>query len=131
MWGDSKRNQISEFLRKLLTAYSKYFNAKYNRTGSLFEGSFKSEHISDDVHAKYLFSYIHLNPIKLIDRNWKKDGIKNTESALTFLRKYKWSSYLDHVGNSHDENKILKIENFPKYFKNLSDVDNEILNWIT
>jgi len=43
LWQNIKRNKdknrISEFMRKVSTAYAKYFNAKYERTGGLFEGS--------------------------------------------------------------------------------------------
>src|SRR3989338_11478806 len=37
---------ISKFMQKLSTAYSMYYNKKYQRTGGLFEGKFKSEHAS-------------------------------------------------------------------------------------
>jgi len=87
---------ITEFMRKLSTGYSSYFNKKYNRTGSLFEGRFKATHVSGDIHAKYLFSYIHLNPVKLIDAKWKDNGIKNIPHAVKYLEGYQWSSYKDH-----------------------------------
>lgn len=35
---EDDRSTITEFMRKLLTGYSSYFNKKYNRTGALFEG---------------------------------------------------------------------------------------------
>ena len=34
-------NGISTYMRKLLTAYSMYFNKKYKRSGKLYEGVFK------------------------------------------------------------------------------------------
>ncbi|KKQ04025.1 MAG: hypothetical protein US18_C0021G0003 [Parcubacteria group bacterium GW2011_GWB1_36_5] len=127
MWGKSR---ISEFMRKLLTAYSKYFNLKYNRSGGLFEGPFKSILVSEDVQAKYLFSYIHLNPIKLIDSKWKKNGIKNKKTVLDFLATYKWSSYLDHKRNHRKESIIIQLPDFPEYFQDVDDFDQEILDWI-
>lgn len=130
MWEKGGRNPISEFLRKLLTSYSKYFNKKYGRTGSLFEGSFKSEHVDSDMYAKYLFSYIHLNPIKLIDKNWRINGIENVKVALNFLDTYKWSSYLDYREVNRMEGLILQTSRFPKYFENLNDFNVEILDWI-
>ena len=123
------KNRISEFMRKLLTAYTLYFNKKYKRTGSLFEGKFKSVHISDDVQAKYLFSYIHLNPIKIIDSNWKEKEIKNINNYLNFLIEYKWSSYLDYKGIVRTENKILNLGDFPQYFSRIIDFDEEISTW--
>jgi len=48
------KNNISEFMRKLLTAYTKYFNAKHHRTGGLYEGPFKSVHIKNENQANYV-----------------------------------------------------------------------------
>src|SRR3989338_5705420 len=73
---------ISKFMQKLTTAYSMYYNKKYARTGGLFEGKFKSEHAGKDRYLKYIFSYIHLNPLKIINKNWKTDGLKNKQKAL-------------------------------------------------
>lgn len=124
------RNHISEFMRKLLTAYVKYFNTKYGRTGALYEGKFKSRHINDDNQAKYLFSYIHLNPLKLINSKWKENGIHNSHATLKFLNNYKWSSYNDYRGIARKENKILQINDFPRYFSNIKDFDSEIFSWL-
>lgn len=127
---DFRKNEVTEFMRKLLTSYSKYFNKKHKRTGGLFEGQFKAVHIENDNYAKYNFSYIHLNPIKLIDKDWKENGIKDLQKANTFLKSYKWSSYLDYKGIVRPENKILNMEKFPKYFKNIKDFDKEIIDWL-
>lgn len=124
-------NEITEFVHKLLTSYSKYFNTKYKRTGGLFEGKFKSVYIKNDNQAKYLFSYIHLNPIKLIDSKWKENGLKNKKEAKEFLKKYQWSSYLDYKKTIRSQNKILNKKAFPKYFQNIKDFDSEINNWLT
>jgi len=128
MW--KNKNNISEFMRKLLTAYTKYFNAKHTRTGGLYEGPFKSTHINNDNQAKYLFSYIHLNPIKLIDSQWKEEGIKNIKAALEHLETYNWSSYHDHHGITRKENKILDLDKFPSYFSDIKDFDSEIISWL-
>jgi REP element-mobilizing transposase RayT len=130
MWERDERNSISEFMRKLLTAYVKYFNSKYNRTGGLFEGKFKSVHISSDNQAKYLFSYIHLNPIKLIQKDWKEVEISDIQKSLEFLYNYKWSSYYDYMNTKRKENKILDLNDFPKYFNNIKDFNKEILEWL-
>ena len=106
-FGEEEKSAITEFMSKLGTSYSKYFNKKYNRTGKLFEDKFKSVHIITENQAKYLFSYIHLNPIKLIQSDWKKNGIMDKEEALKFLFNYRWSSYDYYQGIKKDENKIL------------------------
>jgi putative transposase len=122
---------ISKFIQKLSTAYSMYYNKKYKRTGGLFEGKFKSEHLNNDRYLKYLFSYIHLNPIKLIQKDWKEVGIKNKKESLEYLQKYKYSSYLDYLDIKRIQNKILNIESFPKYFPNKKSFQAEILEWLS
>lgn len=126
----SSGNAVTYFLHRVLTAYSKYFNAKYHRTGSLFEGKFKSVHIKKETQAKYLFSYIHLNPLKLIDPKWKEDGIKNKKKTLDFLNSYKWSSYFDYLEIIRPESKILNRVDFLNYFETTKDFQEEIFEWI-
>ena len=41
---EENKANIALFMHKLCVGYVKYFNQKYNRTGSLFEGNFKSIH---------------------------------------------------------------------------------------
>ncbi len=121
---------ISLFMQKLQTAYTMYFNKKHDRSGSLFQGTFKARHITEDVYLKYLFAYINLNPIKLIDSNWKEDGIKNLSQAKKYLNKYRYSSYLDLVGICRVENKILNMFEFPEYFQSKLRFKYFIKEWL-
>lgn len=123
-------NAITDFMHRVLTAYSKYFNARHHRTGSLFEGKFKSVHVESDVQAKYLFSYIHLNPVKLIDSKWREWGIKNKREVVEFLNSYKWSSYLDYLEVVRVENKIINRIDFLDYFDSKESFQEEIFDWI-
>src|SRR3989344_1162446 len=118
---------ISKFMQKLATAYVMYYNKKYNRTGSLFEGKFKAEHLDNDVYLKYIFSYIHLNPVKLIDKNWKEKGIRNKKEALNYLAQYSYSSYTDYMGKERTQNRILNRKVFPDYFPTTKEFSKEIL----
>ncbi|KKR78937.1 MAG: hypothetical protein UU24_C0021G0006 [Candidatus Nomurabacteria bacterium GW2011_GWA2_40_9] len=124
------KNAVTNFMHRVSTSFAGYFNAKHKRTGSLFEGKFKSVHIENDVQAKYLFSYIHLNPIKLIDSKWKEEGIKDKKKAIEFLNSYKWSSYLDYMENLRSENKIINRIDFLDYFDTPKDFQKEIFDWI-
>lgn len=122
---------ISKFMQKLLTAYVMYYNKKYKRTGGLFEGKFKSQHLDTDRYLKYIFSYIHLNPVKLIQKDWKEKGIQNKKEILEFLENYKYSSYLDFLGIVRNQNLILNIKDFPNYFPDKNYFNKEIMEWIT
>lgn len=107
---------ITEFMRKITTAYTMYFNKKYNRVGPLFQGVFKAEHVTRDEHLKYLFAYIHLNIIKLIEPNWRKHGIRDANKATEYLKSYQYSSYTDYCDKGRDESVILFKDEFPGYF---------------
>jgi putative transposase len=123
-------NGVSRFMQKLSTAYVMYFNLKYKRTGSLFEGKFKAQYIKNDKYLKYIFSYIHLNPVKLIQKEWKERGIKNKKQSLDYLSNYLYSSYVDFLEIDRTEKKILNLENFPNYFPTKKAFNTEIFDWI-
>ncbi len=120
----------SRFMQKLATGYAMYYNQKYKRTGSLFEGKFKATHVNNDRYLKYIFSYIHLNPVKLIQKDWKEKGVHNQSEVISFLNKYYSSSYVDYKGEQRSEKSILSTEVFPKYFPNKNSFIKEIFNWI-
>ncbi len=128
---EKEDGDISKFMQKVSTAYVMYYNKKYKRTGSLFEGKFKSTHTDTDRYLKYLFSYIHLNPVKLIDRDWKKGGIKNRKESLDYLRQYLYSSFFDYLGIQRIQNKVLDRKAFPGYFPNKKSFLKEILEWLS
>jgi putative transposase len=91
-------NGITDFLRRLSTGYTMYFNKKYNRSGVLFESKYKAALIKDEVYLIHLSRYIHLNPLSLINPGWKEAGIHDFDSANDFLKKYRWSSYAEYLG---------------------------------
>ncbi len=128
---EKTENGISTFMQKLLTAYSSYFNKKYARTGSLFEGTFKAEHADSDNYLKYLFSYIHLNPVKIIDPDWRSNGIKDAETTRNYLRNYRFSSYLEYASSTpRREKSILNKEAFPEYFSQTTDFNECLKEWL-
>ncbi len=53
---------ISIFMNRLFSSYVKYFNAKYNTAGSLFQDTYKAKIILDDTYLTYASAYIHNNP---------------------------------------------------------------------
>jgi REP element-mobilizing transposase RayT len=52
---------ISEFMKRLSGGYTWYFNNKYDRTGSLFQGTFKSVHVDVNEYLLHLSVYVNLN----------------------------------------------------------------------
>ncbi len=122
---------ISRYLSKLTTGYSMYFNRRYDRSGALFQGKFKSQHLDSDEYLKYLYAYIHLNPVKLIDKEWKERGSKDAAKSFDFAASYQYSSLPDYLAVVRKENKILDQSPFPSYFNSANHVRSELFNWLT
>ena len=78
---------MPEFMRCLITAYVMYFNKRYQRTGTLFQGRYKAAIVGNDDYLLHLSRYIHQNPI---------NDVKG--QTLDILGQYDYSSYPDYVG---------------------------------
>lgn len=99
-------DEIWNIMREVNRNYTKYFNKKYNFTGSLYDGRYKSEIIENDQYNLQVSRYIHLNPVKA---NMVDEPLE-----------YKWSSYNDYL--DADRDKIVDDEKILSYFKNKSRV---------
>lgn len=125
---EKTENGISVFMKKLLTAYAMYFNKKYERSGILFQGRFKSEHASTDKYLKYLYAYIHLNPAKLKESKWRESKNYNSKELLVFVKKYSYSSLYEYINNKI---KITNPVSFPEYFPNAKSHIEDLFQWLS
>lgn len=75
---------ISAFVQRTFNSYTKAFNKTYQRTGTLFEGPFKSVHIDKDSQLIHLCRYIHRNPLEA--------------GLVTNLEDWPYSNYLEWIG---------------------------------
>ena len=82
-----EENGIASYMQRVLNAYGKYYNTKYEKTGHVFQGPYRAVHISDDRQLLYLSAYIHRNP-REISRWFRKED------------QYIWSSYQDFIGEN-------------------------------
>lgn len=80
---------ISKFVSQFTNSYTRYFNIKYSRPGSLFQGPFKAVRVESEEQLIHLSRYIHLNP-------YVSSVIKKSQLPI-----YPWSSFPDYLkGNS-------------------------------
>jgi hypothetical protein len=93
----------------------------------LCENKFKSNYVDNDNYLKYLYSYIHLNPAKLIDKNWKENKTKNINKLLDYVFSYPYSSLKEYINQKFI---ILKPSKFPHYFKKPNDHKKELFEWL-
>jgi putative transposase len=75
--------QLSAFMQSVANRYVRYFNDLHQRTGTIWEGRFKSCLVDSDHYLFVLYKYIEMNPIKA--------GMVDDIAA------YQWSSYWHHA----------------------------------
>ncbi len=75
---------ISIYMQRVLNAYSKYYNTKYQRSGHIFQGPYRAVHVEDNDQLLYLSAYVHRNPREISVYLGRED-------------KYIWSSYSDLI----------------------------------
>lgn len=121
----------SKFMQKLLTGYTMYFNKINERTGALFQGTYQAQHVASDRYLTYLIAYIHLNPVKLIEPEWKESGIKDRAAAERYLDAYRYSSYADFCGEKRPEGVILDRSALPEYFTGPAGFRAHMTEWLT
>ena len=93
---------IESFMRSLSTKYSVYFNKRYDRVGSLFQGPYKAVLIEHDNQLLHLSRYIHLNPA-------------TTKVSPLYALHRGYSSYIDYIGKRHTP--WLKTKEVLSFFK--------------
>jgi len=94
-----KENGIPRFMQKLGTGYTNFFNMKYDRVGSLFQGPYKAVMVEKDEYLQYLLAYINIiNPAQLIEPEIKERGVMDIDKVLNFVGTYQWSTHQYYLG---------------------------------
>ena len=77
---------ISRLMQSIGRRYAHYFNHVHGRTGTLYEGRFKSSVVEDDEYFFTLMRYIELNPVRA--------------RMVGSPDHYRWSSHRENAGGS-------------------------------
>ncbi|MBI2074417.1 MAG: transposase [Candidatus Levybacteria bacterium] len=102
-----KENGISKFIANFQNSYTRYFNVRNNRDGSIFLDQFKAKRVETDEQLVHVSRYIHLNPYT-----------GYVVKSLPKLEEYPWSSfpkYLKREDNFTEPSLILD------FFKNINE----------
>lgn len=117
---------ITKFMQRLLTAFSMYMNKKYDRTGPLMCRPFRAKHVDTDEYFRWLVSYIHSNPIEIIEEEWKQKMVREPKEAAAFLKSFEYSSYPDYFVADRAAAKIINKAALPVDIKSLYSIENMI-----
>lgn len=95
----SEPGAASRMMQAIGRRYVARFNARYRRTGTLWEGRFKSALVDSERYVLTCYRYIELNPVRA--------------AMVATPNEYRWSSHACNAGGSHD----LLITPHPAYLQ--------------
>lgn len=124
------KDSIKKFMQSLLTRYSLYFNKKYQRVGSLFQGKYKAVIVKDESYILHLSRYIHLNPSE-----YTQDLINTYSSYAYYLGIRKASWVKPNFILSFFDNKVLplfkKFNDYKDFVEKYAEDSKEVLGNLT
>lgn len=99
---------VEKFMHRLALGYTKYFNQKHERSGSLFQGVFKATHVDLNEYILHLSAYINLN--------------NKVHQLGNLVSKSSWGEYAGEEDNSFCEKDIIlgQFKN-KKEYKNFAE----------
>lgn len=120
------KDALEGLMRSLMTRYSMYFNKKYNRVGSLFQGRYKAVLVNEESYLLHLSRYIHMNPMEY------SLNLENAHSSyLEYLGKRKTSWLHPDIVLGYFNNKVLpdfkKINSYKSFIQTYQKDGSEIL----
>jgi REP element-mobilizing transposase RayT len=79
-----RMHDLGEFMKTLLQRFTRWYNVKHERTGTLWESRFKSVLVEDGIASRTMAAYIDLNPVRA--------------GMVVDPAEYRWSSYGEAMG---------------------------------
>jgi putative transposase len=85
----AEKGALGRMMQSLGRRYVRYVNSSYRRTGTLWEGRYKSSLIESDRYLLTCYRYIELNPVRA--------------NIVTLPGEYRWSSFNCNAGGKTDD----------------------------
>lgn len=112
---------IAKFMQKLQGGYTYYFNVKNSRSGSLFQGTFKSHLIGSENYFNKIIAYVN--------KNYEIHDISKNKKDLIFASDYEYENNNFKIVSKTEGERILEIfdgnKNFTKHCKEIISIIKE------
>ena len=113
---NNEQDGMELLMRSVITAYSMYYNKKYDHPGRLFQGAYKASLIESEQYLQHISRYIHLIPknykdypyssYKPLIKNWDMPWLSNMLFKDVFEGTVK--DYEDFVADHEDYKETLQ-----------------------
>ncbi len=98
--------ELGWLMKRVAGRYTRYMNRKYGRTGTLWEGRFRSALVEGERYLLAVSRYIELNPVRA--------------QMVGHPREYPWSSYSTHAQGKPDG-----LLDFDPWYESLGEAEAE------
>lgn len=109
---------IAKFMQKLQAGYTSYFNIKNSRTGSLFQGTFKSQIMVNENYFNKTLGYTN--------KNYKVHYIPKNKQHLVFASDSEYENNNFKIVSKEEGRRVLEIfggsKNFKKHCDEIIDI---------
>ncbi|GEM_PF-5556426 len=124
---------VAKFMQRVGTGMTMYYNAKYQESGTLFQGSYKARCVDSDLYLKYLSVYIQVkNTLELYPGGLKK-AIKeiskttldkvNKKEEVTIVELFKTTGFKTFMTRSQAKRILYGLDKFKKIILDFKDID--------
>jgi len=104
---------IAKFMQKLQAGYTYYFNVKHSRSGSLFQGTFKSQLMASENYFNKIIGYVN--------KNYQVHNIPKNKIHLVVASDYEYENNCFNIVSKKEGREILESFDGHKSFKKHCD----------
>ncbi|MFH1178207.1 MAG: transposase [bacterium] len=112
---------ISKFMHRISMGYSKFINEKYDESGGLFQGAYKSRCVDDDIDLRNLMVYIMVKNVFETYPEGLEKACREFDRAYTHAIAYPLTSLAEYTGHRKsailDYDLLRELSEEPKLFK--------------
>ncbi len=110
-----RMHDLSQFMKGLLIRFTRWFNRKHSRSGTLWEERFKSVIVESGAAARTISAYIDLNPVRA--------------GMVSDPAEYRWSSYGEAIGGGKKGNGKKAREGLVRAWRSNEGVAFDAASW--
>lgn len=117
-----EKTGIESLMHSVITAYSMYYNKKYEHSGRLFQGVYKASMITADQYLQHVARYIHRNP-----KNYERYAYSSYQVTVN---QYQVDWLSNRLINEIFDGSIKEYESFVADYEDFKESWSEVKNSI-
>jgi len=89
---------VAKFMKRLGIGMAKYYNARYEEKGALFQGGYKLRAVNDNDYLQYLSAYIQIKNCFELHSKGFRSACQNFDQVFDWAQSYPYCSLGEMIG---------------------------------